>query len=216
MFAMDKKTNTQAEKVELGTEFEATFVLGGRSVDEIRELLSSKGAILVRPEYTQYRIVFHPPESCIVKNAFVRVRKEGESVITMSLKVFGEGNRISDQKEIELGVSSFEDAKNFLVALGATVKAEQETRRELWTLDGADITIDTWPFLDPFIEVEGPDEHVVRSVSEKLGMTWENALFDGVAAQYEAKYGIPASVVNNETPRIVFDMENPFVKKDNV
>ena len=51
-------------------------------------------------------------------------------------------------------VDSYDDAILLLQSLGATPKAEQETRREVWKMDEVEIMIDWWPFLDPIVEVE--------------------------------------------------------------
>jgi adenylate cyclase class 2 len=90
-------------------------------------------------------------------------------------------------------------------------KAYQETLRELWVLSGVEVTIDTWPFLDPFAEIEGASESIVQEVSEQLGFDWDTAKFCAVDQLYEEKYGVSKNKINNETPRIVFDMINPFL-----
>lgn len=84
--------------------------------------------------------------------------------------------------------------------------------RELWTLRGADVTIDEWPFLEPFVEVEGSGELVVKEVAELLGFAWSNARFCAVGTLYAEKYHIAENDINNNTPRLVFGMEHPFVR----
>ena len=100
-----------------------------------------------------------------------------------------------------------------LTTLGCVQKAYQETKRELWTLDGVEITIDEWPFLEPFVEVEGESEECVMRVSRKLGFEWKDAKFCAVGTLYAEKYNLLETVINNDTSKIVFDMQNPFVKK---
>jgi len=36
----------------------------------------------------------------------------------------------------------------------APIASYQETRREKWMLDDAEVTIDTWPWIPTFIEIE--------------------------------------------------------------
>jgi adenylate cyclase class 2 len=79
-------------------------------------------------------------------------------------------------------------------------------------LDGVEVTIDTWPFLEPFVEVEGSSEAVVQAVAEKLGFEWATAKFCAVDTLYSEKYDISTDQINNHTPEILFDMANPFVK----
>lgn len=189
-------------------EYEATFT----DIDkgEIRNRLLSVGANLEREEFLQRRTVFHLPVGNDIKGGWVRVRDEGDK-ITMSVKVV-DGSGIEDQKESCLVVDNYQEAETFLQVIGCTRKSYQETRRELWRLDEAEVTIDTWPFLEPFIEVEGASEAVVKAVSEKLGMNWNLAKFCAVDVLYAEKYGISTDQINNKTPEILFEMENPFVK----
>lgn len=114
------------------------------------------------------------------------------------------GTRIEDQHEAELVIHDFQAGRNFLLAIGATEKAYQETRRESWTLDGASIDMDTWPGLATFVEVEAHDEATVRGVAGKLGYDWDRAVFGAVAQLYERVLGIPRSVINDHTPEITF------------
>ena len=188
-------------------EYEATFV----DIDpaKMRQKLQAAGAKCKRSEYLQRRSVYLFPKGNEVSGGWVRVRDEGD-VITMSVKVV-DGDRIEDQKEACVEVSDYVEAEHILQALGCIQKAYQETRRELWIINDVEVTIDTWPFLDPFIEIEGASELVVREVAEKLGCSWQEAKFCSVATLYNEVYGTPVDIINNQTPRITFDMENPFV-----
>lgn len=189
-------------------EYEATFPEVDKDV--VRGKLSAAGAVLVKPEFLQKRMVFRMPAGHEISGGWVRVRDEGDR-ITMSLKVV-DGDRIEDQKEICFKVDGFDAAVDLLVSLGCTRKSYQETKRELWTLDGTDITIDEWPFLAPFVEVEGKSEATVKAVSEKLGFDYGDAVFGAVDVMYMRRYPhLTADRINNETPRIVFDGENPFL-----
>lgn len=188
-------------------EYEATFIEIDK--EEVRKVLSSAGAKLQKSEFLQKRSVFNLPATSQVVNGWARVRDESDK-ITVSVKSV-EGSAINNQKEVCVEVGSFESAELLLESLGCVRKSYQETLRELWLLDGAEVTIDTWPFLDSFVEVEGPSEHVVKEVSEKLGFHWANAKFCAIDQLYEEKYGVSKQRINNETPLIVFDMENPFL-----
>ncbi len=79
-------------------------------------------------------------------------------------------------------------------------------------MNGVEITIDEWPYLEPFVEIEGPNETAVRQVAEKLGFDWPQAKFCAVGTLYSEKYGLSLDRINNHTPRIVFNEKNPFIK----
>jgi len=191
----------------MNIEYEATFI--NIDKNEIREKLKKAGAKLLRPEFLQKRIPFDLPKEKREKNKFVRVRDEGNK-ITLSYKSF-EGEKIEDQKEICVEVSNFEDTVELLKLIGCEPKSYQETRRELWELDGVEIMIDEWPFLEPLIEIEGKSKEEVKKVSEKLGFDYSKAMFCAAGKIVGMKYNIPEEKVN-KMPKIVFDMENPFIK----
>ena len=118
---------------------------------------------------------------------------------------------IEGQKEIEIVIDNYDNAVNLLKTIGAKEKSIQETKREIWEIDNVEIMIDWWPFLNPIIEIEGKNELDVKRVSEKLGFNWKEAIFDSIDHVYSKKYNISIDRINNKTPKIVFDMENPFI-----
>ncbi len=192
----------------MNIEYEATFP----DVDkrEVRERLLSAGATLAKPEFLQKRVVFNLPKGHEISGGWMRVRDEGDQ-ITMSLKVV-DGEHIENQKETCLVIDNFDEGVNLLLALGCEKKSYQETRRELWTLDGTEVTIDEWPFLRPFVEVEGKSEASVRQVAEKIGFDYREALFGAVDVLYLRQYPQLNFDRINQAPLIVFDGENPFAE----
>ena len=190
------------------TEFEATFTNVRK--EDIRAKLTRAGAKLIKKEFLQKRTVFNLPKGHEINGGWLRVRDEGDK-ITMSLKIV-DGDKIENQKEIQLLVDSFDEGVKLLETVGANKKAYQESRRELWELNGVEVTIDEWPFLEPFVEIEGKSEEEVRSVAVKLGFDYSKAKFCSVDTLYAEKYGISEDRINNHTPEILFGMENPFVK----
>jgi adenylate cyclase, class 2 len=188
-------------------EYEATYL--NINKEEVRMRLKKAGAVLVKSEFLQKRVALDLPLEKRADNKWLRVRDEGDQ-ITLSLKEI-DGNKIENQKEICLEVNNFEDAVELLKSIGCIFKSYQETKRELWRLDDVDITIDEWPFLEPFIEVEGFSEEKVKITSEKIGFNYSKALFCAVGELYKLKYDISHEEIN-KIPKIVFDMHNPFLK----
>ncbi|MFA6194368.1 MAG: CYTH domain-containing protein [Patescibacteria group bacterium] len=191
----------------MNIEYEATFI--DIDKDDIRGRLKKAGATLVKPDFLMKRIVFELPIGHEIPGGWLRVRDEGDKT-TMSLKIVN-GDKIEDQKEIYLKIDNFNEGVKFLEAIGAKSKAYQESRREFWTLDNVEVTIDEWPYLEPYVEVEGKSEKEVRAASEKLGFDYAQALFCSVDTLYNKKYGVPFDVINHQTNRITFSDPNPFV-----
>jgi len=189
----------------ISIEYEATFT--DINKDEIRERLKKAGAKKVYPEFLMKRIVFELPAGHEIKGGWLRVREEADK-ITMSLKIT-DGGKIEDQKEICLKIDNYDEGVKFLESVGAERKAYQESYRELWILDGVEVCIDEWPYLEPYVEVEGKSEQEVKNVSAKLGFDYAKALFCSVDTLYTKKYGTPFAVINS-TKRITFSGPNPF------
>lgn len=190
-------------------EYEATFAAVNKDI--MRAKLHRAGASLKKAEFLQKRKVFHLPQGHEIAGGWLRVRDEGDR-ITLSLKIVKNNATIEDQQEFELTIDSFETACALLTTIGCGEKGFQESLRERWELDGVEITIDEWPFLEPFVEIEGPDAAVVQAVAEKLGFDYSQAYFGAVDGLYSAKYGVPEEVINNRTPKLLFGMEeNPFL-----
>lgn len=93
--------------------------------------------------------------------------------------------------------------------IGCIARSYQENRRELWKLDDVEFMIDTWPYFEPYIEVESTSENAVRDAAQKAGFDWNSALFCGVSKLFQMKYGEHMHM--RLVPRIAFDMPNPFV-----
>jgi hypothetical protein len=74
------------------------------------------------------------------------------------------------------------------------------------------VTIDEWPFLRPFVEVEGQSAESVKQVSEKIGFDYAQALFGAVDVLYIRQYPYLTFDRINRAPLIVFDGENPFAE----
>ena len=185
----------------MNNEIEAKFL--DINKDELRAKLQAAGAELKRPEILMRRRVFYTGP-----NSFARVRDEGGQIV-MTYKNFEDASSIMGVKEVNLTVKSYEDASNFLLGCGLRMKAEQESYRELWLLDGCEITIDTWPWIPAYTEVEGHSEESVWAVAEKLGFKKEDALLGAVDDIYHKYYGVDQEVINQSTPVINFSMDPP-------
>jgi adenylate cyclase class 2 len=189
----------------MAIEYEATF--SNVDKEEIKKKIETLGGIITKQRTFMKRVTFNLPSN--ERGKWVRVRDEGDK-ITMSLKIV-EGEGIESQKEFELNIDNFEEAVAFLENSGFHKKAYQENYREVWKIGEVEIMIDEWPFLEPFVEIEGPDEPSVKDLAEKLGFDYSKAIFSSTDEQYTAKYGVSEDQVVNHTPVIKFDMENPFV-----
>lgn len=165
------------------TEIEAKFA--DIEIETIRKKLKDSGAQLVHPMRLMRRALIEEPHMQ-KHNGFIRIRDEGDKV-TLTYKEHRK-NELHGAKEIEVIVSSFEDTVSLFQEAGWSYKTFQESKRETWELDDNEIVIDIWPWLDPFIEIEGPSEDSLKSGAEKLGLDWGEAIFGSVDILYNRKF----------------------------
>ncbi|MFZ1301169.1 MAG: class IV adenylate cyclase [Candidatus Microsaccharimonas sp.] len=164
-------------------EIEAKFT--NVNIDEIRQKLAVAGGVLIHPMRDFKRVTIDSPE-LKAKDAFVRVRDEGNKT-TLTYKQFDKLS-LDGVKEIEVVVSDFDTTVDLFRAVGLPHGSLQESRRETWELDDAEVVIDQWPWLNTYIEIEGPTEDSVINTAKKLGFEWEEAIFGDVMAAYRVQY----------------------------
>lgn len=153
--------------------------------DDVRAKLKELGAECEQPMRLFRRAIIETPE-LVAKNGYVRVRDEGDKV-TMTYKQFDKLS-VDGAKEIEMTVSNFDDAVALLDAAGLPYQSFQESKRETWKLGNTEIVLDEWPWLKPYIEIEGEDESELKDVAGKLGFDWAEAVFGDVMVAYRAEY----------------------------
>ena len=185
----------------MNNEIEASFLDVDK--DDLRKKLKAAGAECIKPEIMMRRTVFDSGP-----HSFARVRDEGDKIV-MTYKNFEDEDSIMGVKEVNLIVNNYDDAVKFIAGCGLEQKAVQETYRETWILDGVEITIDTWPWIPTYSEIEGPSEEAVWSVAERLGFKKEDAMFGAVDKIYNHYYGVDTDIVDFETPVINFEIDPP-------
>ena len=165
------------------TEIEAKFL--SIDHDDIRKKLKALDARLEKPLRIMRRVTIDNPHMK-AKDAFVRIRDEGDRV-AVTYKQFDQLS-IDGAKEIEIIVSHFDDSIALFAATGLPHKSYQESKRETWKLNDAEIVLDTWPWLNPYIEIEGDNVEIVKAVTKSLGLKWKDAVFGDVMAAYRSQY----------------------------
>lgn len=183
------------------TEIEAKFL--DIDPDEIRRQLKALGATLVHPEFLMRRKPYDFPDLRLEKQgAWVRVREEAEGV-TLSYKKT-EDRSLHGTKEVQVTVNNFEKTCQILELIGLESKAYQESKREKWLLNGCEVTIDTWPWIPPFVEIEGPDEGAVKKDADLLGFDWSRAMHGSVETAYQEYFDVSIDDVRR-WKKIVFE-----------
>jgi adenylate cyclase, class 2 len=195
------------------SEIEAKFI--NVDHDDIRKKLEMINGICEQPMRLMRRAIFHN-DFMTEKDAYLRVRDEGDK-ITMTYKQFDDPSSIHGVKEIETTVGNFDSAITMMEQTGLSRDTYQETKRETWKVGEVEVVLDEWPWINPFIEIEGPSESAVRDIAEKLGFDWNDAVFGGVSAVYLRHYTHLATdkdaaiIINRKIPVMRFDDPIPEI-----
>lgn len=187
-------------------EIEAKFLDADHN--ELRAKLKSLGAKLVQPMRLTKRKNFDFADGRLddQQNGWVRLRDSGDK-ITVAYKRL-DNRSLNGTHEVSTIVESFEATEAFLKAIGLKQTSYQETKRESWQLDGCEIELDVWPWLKPYVEIEGLDEAAVKACAAKLGLDWEHVCHGSVEIAYQAEYDVTDREID-DLPVITFETPLP-------
>ena len=127
------------------------------------ESIENYGAKFIN-NYEQKRYVydFNP----IDENRWIRLRTDGRKT-TLSIKEYIDAS-IGGIQEIEIEVSDMKKTDIILEKLGYHKRSIQENRRTRYILDNVEIDIDTWPYLNTYVEFEANNEEDIKKLLKKL------------------------------------------------
>jgi adenylate cyclase class 2 len=195
-------------------EIEAKFL--HVDIAQVRAKLAAAGAHCEQPMRLMRRMHFDYPDQRFQKNNHarrLRVRDEGDKV-TMTYKARNETNYTY---EIETTVGSYDETVAILKAIDLEAFTDQESRRETWIYKNVEVVIDEWPWLEPYIEIEGPDENSIKAAAKDLGFEWKDARFGSVDTAYMDQYkGMKESDSVGDLAVVKFDLPVPKYFKDRI
>lgn len=130
-----------------------------------------------------YKMLNNPTLKKIIRKCqkrfykWIRLRINGDKIeltikyIYSTLKEYD----IDSVREVEITVNDFNAANILLEELGYIPKKEQEKIRTTYEYNNLDITIDEWPLIEPYLEIEGKNVEDIYRLVEKLGYKKEDA-----------------------------------------
>ncbi|MDP3986359.1 MAG: CYTH domain-containing protein [Candidatus Veblenbacteria bacterium] len=176
------------------TEIEAKWVVP--ELEAVRARLRELKAELVHAERLMRRRPFDFPDSRLEKvGGWVRARDEGDRV-TLTYKQLND-RTLRGTQEVSVVVNDFERTCQLLGAIGLEAKSYQETKRETWRLKDCEVTLDTWPWIPPVVELEGGDEAIVKQAAAELGFDWTEALHGSIENVYQKYYNVTEAEVDH-------------------
>ena len=176
------------------TEIEGKFL--DINVEEIKNKLKSLNAKMTHKERLMNSAIYDYEDKRLGKiGGWIRVRDEGNKV-TLSYKQLND-RTLHGTKEVSLTINNFENACLFLESIGLKKKTVEEKKREEWILDEVEISIDTWPWIPTFLEMEGKNEKSLRNVCKKLDLNWDEVIHGSVEAAYQKYFNVTEDEVSN-------------------
>jgi adenylate cyclase class 2 len=96
----------------------------------------------------------------------VRIRSDAGKVQLAYKETTGDAS--NGNLEIEFVVSDAEQAKEFMLKMGAELARHQQKRRVHYELKNIAIDIDFWPLIPPYVEIEGDNLEELEQLATQL------------------------------------------------
>lgn len=126
------------------------------------------------------------------QSKWIRLRDTGTET-TLTVKEIT-SDAIDGTHEVEVGVDDFATTNALLGALGFVAKSYQETKRTSFVLDGAQVELDAWPRIPPYLEIEAGSTAEVVRVAGLLGYAEADLTAENTIKVY-ARYGIDLDAI---------------------
>lgn len=156
------------------------------NIKKFTKNLLKHGAVK-KDEFLQKRYTydFNP----ILPNKWIRLRTNGKKT-TLTIKEIKNKAAIDGTMELETVVGDFDVMNDILKELGYSYRNYQENYRIVYLMDNVEISIDSWPLIPTYAEIEGKTSEDVIMALKKLGYTLDDATTLDVTSIYNEIYGI--------------------------
>ncbi len=125
-----------------------------------------------------------------IKNShsWVRVRTDGKKTTVTLKEQYGIGG-FAPMGEYEVNVDNFREMVNIMSKLTKSKLLYFENSREAYLLNGSNVTIDKWPFIPTFVEIESPSTKKLRETYKMLKISG-NFVGNSPIHKIYGKYGL--------------------------
>ena len=145
-------------------------------IDKIREILNNSTL-----ENNFKKFLVNP-------NKWIRLRKSNDKIELTTKHILNKKNtNYQNVLESEIEVSSFEETNNLLNSLGICKRNYQEKIRYSFVYKDAQIEIDIWPMLEPYLEIECDNDITVEEILEKLNLKANEIVSTNTESLYKRK-----------------------------
>lgn len=156
-------------------------------VKRVRRDLRKIGGRLIMKPTLMHELYF---ESAQKERAYssLRLRKEGKKTF-LTIKVKKEDKNFEIRDEYEIQVSSFEQAKKILEFMGFKIFRNREKIREEYKLKDTKIELDTYPNMNPYMEIEASSKKDVNTLLKSLNIK-NSQIIKGTATEIIKSEGL--------------------------
>ncbi len=180
-------------------------------VPALEAKLAALGAQKAGEYFYRRRVFDYPDYRLNSAGAWLRLRDEGDKVtlgFKQRLGMTSQDGSSNDagMREVEIVVSDFDKAAELILALGFIEKFYQENRRTRWIKDGVEFDIDTWPELEPYLEIEASSWEKIDEAVTMLDLNPEDKKVFSTHQIYKLK-----GINELDYQRIAFD---ELIKKE--
>jgi adenylate cyclase class 2 len=182
--------------------------------DEIQKKLAGIGAVKVGEFFQRWKAFDYPDWRLDKQGAWLRLRDEGDGTTTLTFKqrlgIAGNDGIENDigMEEIEIHVDDFDTIVTIFVKIGFVEKHYAEKKRTRWEKDSIEFDVDTYPELEPYLEIEAPSWEKIDEAILWLGLD------PGARKIFSANQVYALKNINvADYTRIAFD---GLIKKDSV
>ena len=139
------------------------------NLNEIKDLLSIKKENILEKFKNSKTFNETVKEKIINPNKWIRLRKSNDTIELTVKHIYQKSDdKIQKVKEYEINVSDFEETNKILTSIGIIRRNYQEKERYSFKYKDADIEIDIWPLLEPYMEIECDSENTIVEILKKL------------------------------------------------
>lgn len=151
----------------------------------VRERLLERGAIRALERVHEKNVRFDTPDQALLgRMQLLRLRRDSRVRLTFKGPAAQDAaSEVKIREELEVEVSSFDDAAQILMRLGFVPLQTYEKYRETFHWRDVEVVLDETPFGD-FVELEGA-ETAIRAAAAALGLDWERRILANYLALME-------------------------------
>ena len=138
-------------------------------IESFDSLLNYNSKKIIEIIDNSYTFNYEISNYLINPNKWIRLRKSNDEV-ELTVKHIYEKNDSKFQKvqEYEIKVSDLKEANELLESIGVVKRNYQEKIRYSFEYKNAQIEIDQWPLLEPYMEIECDDETLIQKLISEL------------------------------------------------